>query len=197
MAAGNLLATPSISEVHSITPYQTEGPFYPQHDQLDKDADLTRIQGRSEKAAGEVIFVSGRVLDMFGNPIEGVLIDIWQANKYGRYDHANDPNPAPLDPNFQGWAQLMTGSDGVYNIMTIKPGAYPQGDAWRPPHIHYGLSKRGYKEITTQMYFKDDPLNDLDGLLLAVKPKALRETLIVDFKTGIGKFDVVLATRNR
>ncbi len=185
------LATKAQSQ--SATPWQTEGPFFPIHLQPDKDADLTRIAGHSDAALGEVVEVTGRVLDTDGNPIEGALVDIWQANSAGRYDHEADSNTAPLDANFQGWARLVTGEDGSYSIRTIKPGAYPAEEGWvRPPHIHYKVARRGYKEITTQLYFKGDPLNDTDRLILEV-PEPERTSLICDFSDGPATFDIVLA----
>ncbi|MFZ2508195.1 MAG: hypothetical protein WAW79_06970, partial [Steroidobacteraceae bacterium] len=103
-----LAATATVGglRAEAITPAVTEGPFFPRREQRDKDADLTRIDGRSEAAAGEVIEVHGRIVDATGAAVAGALVDLWQANAHGRYDHEADPNPAPLDPNFQGWAQL-------------------------------------------------------------------------------------------
>ena len=73
-----------------------------------------------------------------GEPVGGVGVTIWQANCFGRYAHANDSNPAPLDPNFVGCVGIRCGDDGIYRIKTIKPGAYPAGPDWmRPPHIHF------------------------------------------------------------
>lgn len=154
---------------------------------------MTMINGRSVAALGEVVEIKGRILDTDGTPIVGALVDIWQANAAGRYAHESDPNTAPLDDNFQGWARLVTDDDGRYSIRTIKPGAYPAEEGWvRPPHIHYKVARRGFKEITTQLYFKGDALNDIDRLLLAV-PQPERDTLIADFSNGPAIFDVVLA----
>ncbi|MDX1625278.1 MAG: protocatechuate 3,4-dioxygenase subunit alpha [Wenzhouxiangellaceae bacterium] len=180
------------------TPTQTEGPFFPIVDQADKDADLTRIEGHSETADGEVVVVEGRVLDNDGQPIESALIDVWQANANGRYAHEADPNPAPLDPHFQGWGRLLTDAEGRYRFRTIKPGAYPAMEGWsRPPHIHFKVARRGYHELTTQMYFAGEPLNDVDRLLQAL-PEDQRNRLIVDFAprdddAPHGTFDIVLA----
>ena len=180
------------------TPSQTEGPFFPKKDQADKDLDMTRVQGRSEAALGEVIEISGQVLDEAGAPIAGALVDVWQANSHGRYDHERDPNPAPLDPNFQGWARLTTDAEGRYRVRTIKPGAYPVGEGWsRPPHIHFKVAKRGFREVTTQMYFAGEPLNDVDRLWSSLSPEE-RGQLTVAFEAGsagapTGNFDLVLA----
>lgn len=192
-ASATLLPTVVQASARSATPWQTQGPFFPVHEQSDKDADLTVIDGQSEPALGEVVEVSGRIVDTNGDPIAGALIDIWQANAAGRYAHESDANTAPLDPQFQGWARLVTGPDGRYSIRTIKPGVYPAEEGWdRPPHIHYKVARRGYKEITTQLYFKGDPLNDVDRLLLAV-PEPERSNLVGDFSNGAATFDVVLA----
>ena len=150
----------------SATPKQAEGPFYPVQRQRDKDLDLTYIEGSSKRAEGEPVIIAGRVMDVRGAPLQGVLVDIWQANARGRYRHPKDPNPAPLDPYFQGWGQVYTNDLGEYHFRTIVPGAYPAGPGWnRPPHIHFKLVKQGYQSLTTQMYFPEQPLNDADLIL--------------------------------
>lgn len=188
----NVIANPS-----SPTPANPEGPFYPKHQQLDKDTDLTLIDGHTEQAQGQVIRVTGQVLDETGNPVEGALVDIWQANAYGRYHHEDDTSTAPEDPNFQGWGMVKTDAEGRYSFTTIKPGAYQvDGDWRRPPHIHYKVSRRGYHELTTQMYFAGENLNETDRLLQSVAEED-RDLLVVDFKeidgTPQGEFPIVLA----
>jgi len=69
----------------------------------------------------------GRVLNRNGQPIQGARMEIWQANARGRYTHPGDVNPAPLDPNFEGFAVLTTDAEGRYRMKTVKPGAYPAG----------------------------------------------------------------------
>ncbi len=148
------------------TPAETAGPFYPITPQKDKDFDLTHIEGKTSPAAGELIFIEGVVVDTAGTPIEDVTVELWQANAAGRYAHPHDTNPAPLDPNFQGWAIARSGKQGGFRFKTIMPGAYPVSGSWsRPPHIHYKISKRGYIELTTQMYFQGHPLNQKDRLI--------------------------------
>src|SRR5712672_2042752 len=95
------------------TPGQILGPFYPLGE-LAQNSDLTRISGRSGRAEGQVLNVMGRVLNLSGEPVRDAKVEVWQANTYGRYTHPSDPNPAPLDPNFEGSAVLTTDSKGRY-----------------------------------------------------------------------------------
>ena len=146
------------------TPGQILGPFYPVGE-LTQNSDLTRISGRSGRAEGQVLNVLGRVLNLSGEPVRNAKVEVWQANAYGRYTHPSDPNPAPLDPNFEGSAVLTTDSEGRYRFKTVKPSAYPAGpDRMRPAHIHFQVSGRQDK-IVTQMYFENDPYNETDPFL--------------------------------
>src|SRR5713101_6122415 len=141
------------------TPEQILGPFYPLKS-LGQNADLTRVSGRPGRAEGLVLNVMGRVLNVKGVPVSNATVEIWQANAHGRYTHPSDPNPAPLDPNFEGSAVLKTDSDGRYRFKTVKPAAYPAGpNRMRPAHIHFQVSGRQDK-IVTQMYFENDPYNE-------------------------------------
>jgi protocatechuate 3,4-dioxygenase, beta subunit len=191
-------ASPLLAATPGVTPAQIEGPFFPTRDQADKDVDLTHVEGHSARALGEVIEVAGQVLDPEGAPLAGALVDVWQANHHGRYAHEKDPNPAPLDPDFQGWARITTDAEGRWSIRTIKPGAYPVNPGWsRPPHIHFKVALRGYRELITQMYFAGEPLNEVDRLLLEV-PEDQRARLVVAFTTAApaaparGTFNIVL-----
>lgn len=149
-----------------ITPKQTEGPFYPIVDQPDKDTDLTFVNGSAGKAVGEIITVEGVVMDQNCKLVKGAIVEVWQACHTGRYNHPEDPNPAPLDPNFQYWGKAVTNEAGQYQFRTILPGAYPADTDWiRPPHIHFKIHKLGYVELITQMYFAGQDLNRQDKIL--------------------------------
>lgn len=163
-----------------LTPPQTSGPFYPGEANFTAENDLTR--GEGGRALGQVIYVQGKVTDQNCQPLEGVNVEIWQACASGRYQHSRDPNPAPLDPNFRYWGETFTAADGSYSFKSIIPGAYPAGDGWiRPPHIHVRVTKLGYRELVSQMYFKGNEYNDKDLILLDI-PENERGRVIVEFK---------------
>ena len=162
----SLVAISNTALAGEVTPNEIKGPFYPVTPQKDQDFDLTQVEGKANVAQGEVVMIQGHVLDTTGQPIENATVDIWQANAAGRYNHPHDENPAPLDPNFQGWAIVQSGQQGGFKFKTIVPGAYPVSAQWkRPPHIHFKVSKAGYQEVVTQMYFPGHELNQVDKLL--------------------------------
>jgi protocatechuate 3,4-dioxygenase, beta subunit len=158
------------------------------------DADLTTQH--AGEPLGERIIVTGRVLDSDGRPVPGTLIEIWQANAAGRYRHAVDDHPAPLDPNFTGVGRCLTGADGRYRFVTIKPGAYPwknHPNAWRPAHIHFSLFGRAFTQrLVTQMYFPGDPLFEYDPIFNSIPDPAARQRLISRFDLGLTEPDWAL-----
>jgi protocatechuate 3,4-dioxygenase beta subunit len=200
--AGGALAGVTVAQAAQAlrrTPSQTSGPFYPLEKPVDTDVDLTVIQGRQQRAAGQVVHVAGRVLNAAGEPVSGARIEVWQANTHGRYTHPNDGNTAaPLDPNFEGFASFVTDEQGRYRFKTVTPGAYPAGRSFRPPHIHFDI--RGRKDhLVTQMYFPGEPLNERDFVIAGARD--LRDLLIADVNaTGAGlepdswlaRWDIVL-----
>jgi protocatechuate 3,4-dioxygenase, beta subunit len=152
------------------TPDQILGPFYPVAKTTDPAGDLTHLPGQPGRAEGQVLNVMGRVLNIKGEPVPGAKLEAWQANTHGRYTHPADANPAPLDPNFEGFAVLKSDAEGRYKFKTIKPGAYPAGPGIvRPPHIHFRLSGHD-DELVTQLYFDGEPLNEQDQFLQSVLP---------------------------
>jgi protocatechuate 3,4-dioxygenase, beta subunit len=161
------------------TPDQILGPFYPMMKPLDQDADLTIINGKTARAKGQIIHLTGRVLNLQGNPVAGAQVEIWQANMHGRYAHRVDNNPAPLDPNFQGYGVQETDKQGRFRFKTIKPGAYPsQSAGMRTPHIHFQVTS-GPTRLVTQMYFEGEKLNETDHFLQSAVNKELLVTKLL------------------
>ncbi len=161
--AGSVIAVGAIAAVRAsaqatqppVTMDSQLGPFYPLGYSGEDDFDMTMLKGRTARALGEVIEVTGRVLDRYGNPMKNAAIEIWQANSVGRYDHANDQSPAPLDPNFQGMARLVTGQSGEWRIRTVKPKFYDTPLGLRTPHIHFDVTGSAHR-LVTQMYFPEE-----------------------------------------
>lgn len=183
---------------------EASGPrFSPHH--FPAIADLSTLAGKP--ALGERIIVEGRVMDEDGRPIPHTMVEIWQANAAGRYDHPGDQHDAPLDPNFHGEGRVFSDEEGRYRFVSIKPGSYPwrnHPNAWRPNHIHFSLFGAGFAQrLITQMYFPGDPLLELDPIYLAIADRAARERLIARFDIALTKpewalgyrFDIVLRGR--
>src|SRR6185437_4802826 len=114
----------------AATPRQTAGPFYPRTLPLDSDNDLARVTGHAQDAAGTITHISGRILDLDGEPVADAKVEIWQCDSHGRYHHVYDHNRAPLDPDFQGYGVAVSARDGGYRFRTIRPVPYPG----RTPH---------------------------------------------------------------
>jgi protocatechuate 3,4-dioxygenase, beta subunit len=161
------------------------------------DHDLTR-QHEGEPL-GERIIVHGRVLEEDGRPVPDTLLEVWQCNSGGRYRHDGDRHPAPLDPNFSGVGRCLTGADGAFRFVTIRPGAYPWGNhhnAWRPAHIHFSLFGRAFTQrLVTQMYFPGDPLFGQDPIFNSVRDPLARERLVAAFDLAETKPEWALAFR--
>src|SRR5581483_3059444 len=105
-----------------VTPSQTIGPFFAAALIGEGDDDLACKTPGGARSEGVPIVVSGRVLDEHGAPVRKALIEVWQANRWGKYEHPDDRTDAPLDPNFKGWGRMLTDADGRYRFRSIKPG---------------------------------------------------------------------------
>ncbi len=138
-----------------LTAESPMGPFFPTSYHGEDDFDLTMLKGHKTRALGDVIEISGRVLDRYGKPLKGANIKLWQANAAGRYAHENEQNTAPLDPNFQGVANLVTGKSGEWRIKTIKPKFYDTPLGLRTPHIHFDVQGHAHR-LMAQMYFPEE-----------------------------------------
>lgn len=183
--------------VQTLTETTGPGPIWTEVSE--SDADLTTNAGTGGSAIGERIIVTGQVLDENGSGMPGVLLELWQANACGRYVHWRETAfPAPLDPNFIGVGQCVTGEEGEYRFLTIKPGPYPWGNhpnAWRPAHIHVSVMGPALgARLVTQMYFKGDQLLPLDPIFNSV-PEHARDRLIARYDHGVTEENWALGWR--
>ena len=180
------------------TPSQTVGPFF--HLGLDRPewGDLTR-----GNPTGERIAIEGRVLDGDGAPVPDAMIELWQANAAGRYNHPDDrQDEKPLDPDFRGFGRVATDVNGRFRVVTIKPGPVPgRGNALQAPHITLAVFARGMLiHLYTRIYFADDPRNAGDPLLSSIEDATVRATLLArPAEAGnppVWHFDIVLQGDN-
>jgi protocatechuate 3,4-dioxygenase alpha subunit len=170
------------------TPSQTAGPYVhigliPNQAGFDIfknnfDADIA-----GPDVAGERIVVEGRIYDATGHPAKDVLVETWQANAAGRYNHPADRQDKLLDKGFRGWARSGTDFEtGLYRIRTIKPGpvAGRRGRKAMAPHINFWIVARGINiGLSTRMYFDDEAAaNAEDPVLNIIEPPARRKTLM-------------------
>ena len=131
---------------------------------------------------GQHITVEGYVYDGSGTPLRDVLIEIWQANAEGKYNHPADRQAKALDQGFRGWGR--GGSDfntGLYTFETIKPGAVPgRHRSLMAPHINFWIVARGINiGLHTRMYFSDeDAANAADPVLNLIEQECRRPTLL-------------------
>ncbi len=153
------------------TPGNPQGPYY-------KAGAPFRNQLFDDDEPGDWLYVSGRVVTTTGKPIPRGLLDVWQCDDGGVYDNTS--------PEYRGRGRLFTDKQGNYWFRTIWPGHYPG----RTAHIHVKVSHpRGFQALTTQLYFKGDPLNDNDGSYL---PELEMDPVLID-GTYYGTFQFVLA----
>ena len=139
---------------------------------------------------GEPMLVHGLVLDAKGKPIPAARLDFWQAAINGKY-WQQDSEQSPDNLRFR----MVTGKDGAYAFTTVRPAPYnvpydgPVGDllraggrhAWRPAHLHFIVSAEGYRPLTTEVFFEDDPYIDQDAVF------GVRESLLVNRRRNTDK----------
>ncbi len=152
------------------------------------------------QAKGERITIEGRVIDGSGTPVRDVLVEIWQANAAGKYNHPADRQDKPIDPTFRGWGRAASDFDnGVFTFETIKPGSVA-GRGGRPmaPHVNLWIVARGINiGLNTRMYFSDETAaNANDPVLNLIEWEVRRNTLIGQREDRGGKrvykFDIYL-----
>jgi protocatechuate 3,4-dioxygenase alpha subunit len=187
------------------TPSQTAGPYV--HIGLAPGAAGFRLFERElgqviagPRSKGERIRVEGRVLDGAGAPVTDVLIEVWQANAQGRYNHPEDTSGLEGEPDFCGWGRVVPDFEtGVFSFETVKPGPVPEPDGRsQAPHLNLWLVARGINlGLNTRMYFGDeDQANTADPVLGRINSAARRQTLIAERNdTGdmpVYRFDIHL-----
>ncbi|HMK22075.1 MAG TPA: protocatechuate 3,4-dioxygenase subunit alpha [Terriglobales bacterium] len=173
------------------TPSQTVGPFFKIELTTDEHC-RPRIAG--PKTKGERAWITFRVLDGDGAPVDDAMLEIWQADSAGQYNHPDDPRPGTPEEGWIGFGRLQTAADGSSVLETIKPGAV-RYDTVQAPHLTVAVFARGMlKQLYTRLYFAGDAANDTDPILSLV-PADRRDTLMAkpdQARAGYWQFDLRL-----
>jgi protocatechuate 3,4-dioxygenase alpha subunit len=178
------------------TPSQTAGPFF--HLGMTNTRSVPRIAGPQTK--GERVWLTCRVLDGEDVPVCDAMIEIWQADAEGMYNHPDqmreDAGAATEDSLWLGFGRMPTGLDGCCEFETIKPGRVPgSGSVRQAPHLNVAIFARGMlKQLYTRIYFSGDPSNSEDAVL-ALVPPARCQTLVAQpdaSHLGHWRFDIHL-----
>jgi protocatechuate 3,4-dioxygenase alpha subunit len=173
------------------TPSQTIGPFF-RPSLIDVGSETLVREG----TRGNRVTIEGRVIDRDGAPVTDALLEIWQANAEGKYDHPDDDQEKLVDPNFHGYGRSATDATGTFHFHTIKPGPLPDARGGvQAPHINLSIFARGLlKRLVTRIYFPDEPHNATDAVLNAA-PANRGATMIAvwtDATHRALRFDVIL-----
>lgn len=164
----------------SATESTVLGPFHVADAPMRKMGDDINLDGK-----GEPLFMSGRVTDASGAPIEGAILDIWHSNAEGFYD-VQQPG---VQANFNLRGRFVTGPDGRYAFRSAKPEFYPipydgtvgkmlekmKRHPYRPAHIHFIVSAPGYESVTTHVFVRGGKYLESDAVF------GVKESLIIDF----------------
>jgi protocatechuate 3,4-dioxygenase, alpha subunit len=171
------------------TPSQTVGPFF--HIGLRDDGAKELVPPDHPHA----VRLLGTIFDGEGYPVDDALVEIWQANREGRYDHPEDTREEiPLEPGFRGFGRCETDGSGGYRFLTVKPGPVPYpGGGMQAPHIDVSVFARGLlKRVVTRIYFPDErKANESDPVLSSVEP-VRRAALVAREEDGALRFDIHL-----
>ena len=143
------------------TPETTDGPYYPLKISNDFDNDLAKTTGSGQEAAGEMLYLTGQVLNLAGQPLADARVEIWQCDANGVYHHIDDRSYTLRDKAFQGFGYVMADQMGRFSFRTIVPVPYPG----RTPHIHINVYDNNSARLTTQLYLEGHRQNELDFLL--------------------------------
>ena len=170
------------------TPPQSTGPFYKVPSKIFNN-DMTN----NGKAIGKRIKVYGKVLNNKCKPISNAVLDIWQANSFGKYNHQADLSESRKDNEFYGYMRLLSNERGEYSFNTILPGSYRVSkDLIRTPHIHFKVTNNK-KLLTTQMYFKGNEMNNKDFLFKSTNNiSALEASVDKSLSKLTYKFDIII-----
>src|SRR5690606_38302636 len=152
----------------------------------------------NDDSLGQRILIKGQVVDGAGQPVTDAMLEIWQADSQGYYNHPTDPHHTQADKVFHNLGRADTVNNGVYTFKTVKPGRVAfDADRQQAPHINVRVFSRGLlTHAHTRLYFGDEAEANQQDPTLQVVPEMRRHTLIAlpqetgDLKTYC--FNIVL-----
>src|SRR5260370_132546 len=161
------------TEILGLAASQTVGPFF----QIGLE-DLYQTDLTVPGLTGTVITISGKIVDADLLPVPDALVEIWQANSFGKYAHPDDYQDKPLDPGFTGFGRCPTNVAGAFQFRTVKPHSKPSStEAPQAPHINVSIFMRGLlNRLVTRIYFSGDERNgpyDILSFHFPVRPSTL------------------------
>jgi protocatechuate 3,4-dioxygenase, alpha subunit len=182
------------------TPSATVGPYL--------SIGLTWQDGEDAVEPGTpgAIWLRGTVYDGNGDVVPDAMIETWQADPEGRFDHPDDPRGRASTPGFRGFGRSQTVDGGRYAIRTLKPGRVPDGEGGlQAPHVDVSVFARGLLDrLVTRIYFSDEAdANAKDAVLNLIEWEQRRTTLIAerldrqrDDGAAVYRFDIRLQGEN-
>jgi protocatechuate 3,4-dioxygenase, alpha subunit len=158
------------------TPSQTVGPFFDFGLFVRGDDNVLA----TDQTIGQRILVKGQITDGNGQPVPDAMIEIWQADSAGYFNHPEDPNHTKADPHFRGFGRSDTVNNGVFTFKTVKPGCVPfDAERMQAPHINVRVFARGMLiHAYTRLYFSDEAEANQHDPILSLVPVERVETLI-------------------
>jgi len=174
------------------SPSQTVGPFFSLGLAMESPGGcLASPCGKSER-----LKLICTIFDGDAVPVNDAMIEVWQANDEGKYNHPEDAQQKSTDPRFKGFGRLHSDENGVCIFETIKPGRVPGwDDTFQAPHLNLSVFARGIlKRLATRVYFADDPANAEDPVL-ALVPEGRRDTLMAHAdpqESAVWRFEIHL-----
>jgi protocatechuate 3,4-dioxygenase alpha subunit len=171
-------ATPGASL--APTSQHTIGPFFPRTFFQPGDNDLTiTAHGAPPTRRGETVLLRGRVTRADNLPCVNQILEAWQADAAGRFNHPLDPERHLADPDFLGWGRTWTDANGRYEFRTVIPGAYVEAGVHRAPHVNLTVMGAGLmRRVQTTMFFPGFEAENAVDPVLSLVPEGRRPRLV-------------------
>ena len=158
----------------------TIGPFFPRTFFNEGDNDLTRVNAEAPPSTrGETILLRGQVTREGGVPCLNAILEAWQADAGGRFNHPLDPERHLADPDFLGWGRAWTDEAGAFEFRTLLPGGYDDPAGRRAPHVNLTVMGAGLmRRVLATLFFPDFPAENAVDPVLNLVPESRRAHIV-------------------